>query len=562
MSALESEQPFFAKVETREAIVALANEQRLVVYAGAGVTIDRSDADWGGLVSGLLEPFVPDATVRAQLLDQHGAARAASIATQIYFDNHGENARDRMVDVLRVLLYASGSWREGTLARNIAHLLLAWNHRPISITRSAAAACIVTPNYDDYIVAELLAMRNERLRDATLDSAVPRLRVLYPTDLDPLDGGHVRPPPISFWVEGRRYPRRGEIACVHLHGLIPGTYDSTVARQMKLTPRFPVVGEEDYFLTEEASTLTLRGLLERNSLLIVGASMTDAPLLKALLATKDAAIRSNLKRYVLLCTQNWPQTGEPESLKRLTSERLKHLGVIAVFPDYYGQVAQFVQEIAICVSSLGDPQEYCLAKAPSRYGQRLLRWWKEWSALRDGREQERQEDVHGLLRDMLHDVIVPKTGASSAETFKLELWTRWQPSSIRSLRLWASSTGPWIDEQTMREGRIKSGSPYLSVEAFCNGRPTPKFLRDDEDPESRWRTYISTPVSHLDEYGAVPVGVITLASMAPPASSAINPQENRSALRGVLNLMRTTGEACISTAEDAVAIAREGYELG
>lgn len=93
---LEQAQPLFHRQSIKNTIVQIAANGHLVVYAGAGVTIDRSSLGWNELVSGLLENYIKPEDQRRELLSKLTGLQGASAAAQMYRDDHKAEFRDRL----------------------------------------------------------------------------------------------------------------------------------------------------------------------------------------------------------------------------------------------------------------------------------------------------------------------------------------------------------------------------------------------------------------------------------------------------------------------------------
>lgn len=517
MSVLEQAQPLFHRQSIKETIAQIASNKRLVVYAGAGVTIDRSSLGWNELVSGLLENYIRPESQRKELLAKLPGVQGASAAAQMYYDDHKSEYRDRLTDQLRVLLYNSGQWQKGRLARNLGELVTALNLKALN-SGDEMGSCIVTPNYDDYIYEELVDADITRKRKRRGSRSAPEL--LFPTVGEPLDGSRANRA-LNDWVKDPTFPRPSTTPCIHLHGFIPRNSNGPLAAQY----RHPVVSEQDYFDTEELSFTALKALMSKSALLIVGASMTDPPFLRALAATKS----SGFDRFALVPMPSALSPADRAALHRNARERFQHFGVTPIFLDYYGQIQQFVREVTTA-AKLDDPSNYLSDREPIRYGRRLSAWWDQWIEQIHASYSDQQSLVHTIL-DVARIMLSSILDASPSELFKIELWVRWNPEQLRRLNLWASSVGTWVDEESMRWGNIELESEYQAVRAFTAGRPTYFALDEEESPTQRWRTYLSIPLYWTSaDHGEVTVGVLAIASMSESTQSALNPSTNKSKL--------------------------------
>src|SRR4051812_38714422 len=100
--------PFLKRPETQEFIVDIATADPLVIYVGAGVTIDRTGQSWGQLIEGMLDVTADgsDEGLRRRIVSSLGPMQAASIAEQLYLGCFGpdkKDVRNRMTDRIRTL---------------------------------------------------------------------------------------------------------------------------------------------------------------------------------------------------------------------------------------------------------------------------------------------------------------------------------------------------------------------------------------------------------------------------------------------------------------------------
>lgn len=476
---------FFRNGTTKRHIGALAESEALCIYAGAGATIDQTGLSWSGLAELLLRESLPPGASLPENLDSLGVQRLASVASERLERTFGETTQERIAQLLRPVLYRDSSWVPGRLLENIVQLAQARASRDLPLS-------VLTTNYDDYLQRAF---------------------------------------------SGRTGQDDSLIQVVYLHGRIPSEGAAT-----------PIVfSEADYNSSSDGVTAALVANFAQQDVLIVGSSMTDPPLLRALLETKEEATRSGRKRLILMPQQGngLAQTPAGQTLLR---DAARHFGCEVAFPDFYSQVAQFIHEVRTC---LQYPSEYSKEVSTIRYGARLNRWWTTWMAATEQDLDAQQSGDHQALRTLLQD-IRSMIKAPEHEALKIELWIRWKPES-RKLRLWCSSIGPWSDRNSMREGDIRADSPYVSVRAFCEGRP----LLDSSDSEpDRWRSYLAIPVGVTIESGNDTshdhvAGVITLASMSAVAESSVS-LNNRAALRrAILELYRVASSILQRQPEDA-----------
>lgn len=529
--------PFLYRKQTHEDVAAIAHLNPLVIYAGAGATIDKSGINWETFVEGLLEPNIPDANRRKQIVKSQGIQQAASIACQIFKDIHcasdpeesfddlagasecqlGTNSfwHERLCDQVRTLLYGNArTWGEGRLAENITtYLLLRQQHR----YRSALA----TVNYDDYLIRELGetidAAKKERIPTPDIDLRYPEWLVDK--------NGHPAPDSATDSAKGG-----SSLPCYLLHGYVPrNTRDHPACH--------PIISERDYHDSAPHTEGTLTTLLSSSNMLIIGASLADPPLNRALLRTKN----SKYSRYALLPLQGseWEsfRAGSPALGLHDIRARFVHLGVKPIYPDFFIEAGQFVDELVACFQAgLKSPSKipYPYHHSPSRYDARLAAWWKKWTTndTDPEKQSEKQDSHHEVLFRVMHSVrTLLETPAD--EQLKVELWILWNPEHQQTLRLWASSVGPRKAVDTMHSESIPSDDTSIAVAAFRKG--STHFSATET---GMWPTCLASPLwLTTSECRPVPVGVVTLASTKGSTSGSIS-QYNRASVIRALRIIR------------------------
>lgn len=494
------EVPFFHDPHTHGEISSLSVLETVVIYAGLGVTIDRTQLNWRGLVAGLLEDLgLTEAQQQAVFAAAGGSdIAAASIAFELYADSAGKNALKNMQKRMRSLLYPVHLVSDaGQLITALGTLMDAWS-------QAGKTVVVVTPNYEDELLTLLKGMTSSSVQEVHVNSGTA------PADAEAL-----------LATPGMKY--------VYLHGSIPDTGPMTK----------PVLHERDYFESEESVRGFLTTLFRGASTLFIGTSLTDPPLVAALLGSQD----SGHIRYSLhpLQASSWPtDLAERRDQVAYHDLRLRHLGVRGIYPDYFGQTAQFLHEVREC-QRRGLPYE--AAKFDSRYGQRLCRWWDKWSP-KFG-TAARQPTAHKALATLLDDGIRPILGTT--EEMKIELWLRWEPEGRRQLALWASSTGTWRSTSTMRMVDIEAGSPWVAASIFTQGR-----IVRSKGTWGRWKHFAGVPLDYTEgDSPAVPIGAIVLASMSGDPKGALVDRSKSAALVAALELLQGAGQQILETGKYA-----------
>ncbi|MFH5878790.1 SIR2 family protein [Arthrobacter sp. NA-172] len=399
-------------------------------------------------------------------------------------------------DKLSQILYREDQWNRGLITGNIAQLAVyaAMSGRPVKI---------LTTNYDTHIENAFHDLI-KRLRAETSDG--------IPTPNWPgLRWRTVCAPNVTEEVVEEAPPTGEAIEIVYLHGRVSkdGRADGLV-----------VLTESDYACSLEPvlAELTASFCLPETRVLIIGSSLTDPPLVKALALTKHP---SRLR----VALQTLPDDLETLSARDaapavdLLDKRSQHLGIRMLHPLNYGQIAQFPEETSICLvhRALGAKVgSYRAKKTGVRYGQRLNYWWPQWQKRLPPDHTQSDFDT---LRDVL--AAAPKflRNGKSDESFRLELWVRRDVDlERRSVTLWANSVGPIVERGFLRTELIVHNSANSSVRALMAGKPTRNHIAglNLSSESSRWKSFLSVPIyvqvhPNLMLGGGVPVGVITLA---------------------------------------------------
>lgn len=524
-----SEVPFFHEPETHRAVGVLAGSDTIVIYLGAGVTIDKTGVGWTDLVRRLLqqEPFHDLIRPRdAELVAGHlSPVEASTLAAHYYRSVHGDDWRPSLHATLQSLLYPGGYWRAGLLARNVVRLATA-------LAASGKEVLLVTTNYDTHIedeFQELASLAVDQEPDALLPEIV--VKVLGAT-------GHTISP---------TEPSSGRIVLTYLHGRVPRTGQ---------TLGLVALTERDYFVLRSDVLDQLQSLFAKGSLFILGSSLTDPPLLAALQQASD----SGANRYALTPVKSYRFWNEPDTavvkLKHHLHERMREFGVELLFPDFYYQVPQFCEELITAVARISPSSRGYAADRDVRYGQRLDDWWKLWRARVETDPNERPyEHLANTLESVKSTLAPARHGItdSAGEHLKIEVWARWEPSAVsRRIALWAASGGIRMDYSSLRQEELVSDSSIHSVQAFLAGKP---LLTEASVPganrwrDGRWSTFLSVPITLDRPLGSVPVGVVTLAGSKPADQSRISVPDTNGML-ALVEAMQTCGRDILSPASD------------
>lgn len=507
--------PFFKHQSTHESLRELAGAENLVIYCGAGVSVDRTGVTWSALVKGIFKiaravrssKVAESSSIEYLLANLENPKQSSSILVES-FSPPGQAENEFLTPKLHDILYDQNGWSRGYMLRNLIQL---------SMTAAAAGrnVTIVTTNYDSYIEHEFEDRHAGLVSAGAILEKLPGLRRRV---LNGDSSTHV-----EICAQGAT---AGKVEIIYLHG--------RVDRHNGPTEGEIVLTEASYALTHNrsASILTECFSGESKGVLVVGASLTDEPLIQALALSKSA----HNARYALVASPDAlvhlkaPESDitsqiSQKSLGEAYQLRGKHLGIHLLRPLNHSQSAQFLEELRIAVGSndvTGDDGYYAAPANGASYPERLSRWHQEWEKRADTNDPA---SAHRVLRSGLDNGIklALKEKHSASELFRVEIWVRKNPrSSNRSLTLWATSTGPIVDRSTMRSDPIRRNSTNASVRALMDGRPRLMSIEELGLPSdaSRWQTFLSMPVFVQVEIDSgafntssyVPAGVITLTS--------------------------------------------------
>ena len=507
-----AEEPFLRQDETLGALAALSDTNHLVIYCGAGVSIDRTGVTWSALLRGVYKRAragLPDKSPNHDsvdfLLDQLENPREAASVLIESFKQPGQPENDFLTHKLHDILYEQNGWSRGFMLRNLVQFSLA----AASASRNIL---IITTNYDSYIEDEFVVQYDDMANKGLPKANLPGLR------RRPLVAGGapytiVRPKGRqSSWVE-----------IVYLHGRVDSK-DAPPEGQI-------VLSENSYAATIRQSTSILESAFsgDEKGVLVLGASITDAPLINALSNTRQKAG----KRFALVTMPTALDRASSATTDHINTKtvaqalrkRGDHLGITILNPMSHHQSSQFLEELRVSCSArdkTNDPTFYGDIDHGISYSSRLAAWHELWAARKNTLDPDYAYTVLSSgLETGIRLALKPK--ASKGERFRAEIWVRKNPrSDNRTLTLWATSTGPINDRSVLRTEPIRRHSNNASVRAFTDGRPLRLGIEDLDFPSgaSRWQTFFSMPIFinveiKIDgntDSAYVPVGVITLTS--------------------------------------------------
>ncbi|ORB12584.1 hypothetical protein BST36_29975 [Mycolicibacterium moriokaense] len=323
----------------------------------------------------------------------------------------------------------------------------------------------------------------------------------------------------------------GIIDFIYLHGRISPSHRDPLRGRVAFT-------ELDYAELRPATSELLCGLFSSSALLVIGASLTDPPLLSALQETArpDSAGVGRECRSALLPipaiqarVTRTVDADETRSLRTQHVARMKSLDVTLLVPDFFSSVAQFCDELDCATYRNSQPGDSPTDAGPHGYWQRYTYWWEHWYANRFHNPRFMRvfdRYLRAYLAELTADVLIDQ---GREERFKIDIWAIWDPASERRyLKRWASTSWPrcrWDEndirnlENHARQAEIARNTKYPCVIALIDGRPQlHRFdLPETDDPNespraSRWPVVLSVPILVSADHTQTAVGVITLAT--------------------------------------------------
>jgi len=527
---------FFHLRSTHKLIDDLSALDPVTLYVGAGASIERTGLSWAGLSAQLLDRDLGDYSERIELVRAMSPLQTSSAIAERFRASRTDGWRDRLREAIGDHLY------RGPLDQTSY-----FNDRVIGAANALIAAgksvIVVTPNYDQFLIDALDDLEDSQSTETVVVAAYSRREILaFGVD------NHGKPidPAKQLKILKKCMADQSVLCIVYLHGF--------VGREARSEPQLkdacPVVSEKDYAVTRENSQLILQKLFTGRNVIIVGSSVTDPPLVHALLdsrymtasgmqATGDS--KDKLRRIAIIPSRTHHSRDlDGKNLTRLREmekERASHIDVELIAPPFYFQAPQILEELRVDLVA-EHLSAYSDAQAAHRYGYRLSDWWFQWLYGNDTNMVDRQADAHKFLREQALRDVRDILKSPADEALKLEAWIRWYPEE-RQLGLWASSTGTWPDFDTMRKDPLSLGSNFAATRAFLNGAPN--YMKSGSQ-NSPWRSYLAKPIRYLEEdyYAHIPVGVISVASSREQDDSSINPRFRRATAK-LFNYLDSVG---------------------
>jgi hypothetical protein len=468
---------FFSDLTTTEAIVDLASATRLTIFVGAGVSADQNIPKWSDLVRDLMLRRIGKAEDSTNLVDDILAnyleLPSASIVDRLYeekWPRHG--TRHRNSDIRSAIYGTPAQPRKvNTSPSLIKEILL-------------VAAAMKTLGRDVHIVTTNYDCLFEELRQT--DEEVKQVFTHYNVELLPLA---VEPP---LEVEPSAIP------LVYIHGRIPrkGPYSDLV-----------VFSEPDYVAWMQRSDLRdyLSRRFDHGYTLVLGASLRDYNIITYLKRTHSP----EAVRYALMPVQGdtayaMKSSEQYSKLTKMQDLRGRALGIALLHPDFFGQVFQFVHELALAVTNNASGDSY----ADIAYMRRVETWWAAFESRKYASDRVRQAGTRKLQAASQE----LRTFVPEANHIKLEVWIRAHFSVTddpRALEMWCSSQSMWLSKGTHwpHTAALTLNSTLPAIVCFANRGFVYGAVTGRSD--KRWTHYAALPiVLESKPYLSVPVGSV------------------------------------------------------
>lgn len=552
----------------------LAIEDELVIFAGAGCSIEAGLPNWRGLVSRYINlallmqsgievdperPKLSQDIIPQKLLERFGdPPHLAIIADEIV-------GAYRRHEVLNLALYPDRQEpTPGPTAKEIAKLYRAR-------LQAGRKTYIVTTNYDPLLEVALNEYVRDRLPNIG-DAHGFGLKALFQSetpvgedsakddsgDGEPAGVTMTRTTELAEELERRFHPGNAATTdahiptVFHLHGAIDFREGEEGIRPIVLT-------EKDYASYEYAAQLALAPLLKKPCLMI-GLGLQDHDVVNALYyemeenesdgsaeETSSGEQSARIPRYVIALDEmkrvdEGAETNPvAEQVRRLESQRLQLLGLTPLkHLKSYSQIPQVIHEMGVATTLANEhDRSDCVAYWNSQsesYGKRLSRWKEDFTARYlpiDETDEQRekfvseQQRVSDEIDNALREILEEHVGATVvSDELAIHLWARSNDEDSYEVFLWCGN------EYARRRGvplglnrGIEESKFNLALRQMFRGVSTRGFW--PAEARSRWAQVMAVPIISLTrdarhKYGRLLLGVATLSTNLPPELSDLS----------------------------------------
>lgn len=499
------DEPFFHREGTRAAIKELATTNSIVLFVGAGLSVDQGLPTWSEIV----ESLIGDSSYRIPNVTDEARNAFTKYLTTMDLLAGGSIAKaimgPELLDLVRNHLYFDDERKAqrpatgGIFANAVAAFAL---YCRIS---GDCDVTLITTNYDSLI--------EEAFSNSNALSAM-------------MAGHGLRVVPV---FDETYVAEQSDVPIYHIHGFVP---------RQGIGSKDVVISERDYGAgTNLAWSADLLDRVRSATWLILGASIQDPHLSRHLSRTAQAnetatARRAKpVKRYAASALQSQPWSHEETQLRDALlwadAQRLATLGVEAIQADFFMQIPHLLNEVRLARSE--GLKKYMSPRSDIRYGQRLMKWWGAIQKTRLADSTDRsfaksQAKINELMlafRGRLETELSLTNQRAGSERIKVELWVR-NPLS-RCLELRGSSEYVSTERFHTPARPLSPSSSFASVKAFCYGSIQHVSIPAEY---SRWQHFVGIPLQ-LPSWRQLPVGTLTIASTHPKETSLLYKAEGK-----------------------------------
>jgi len=444
------------------------HDGNITLVVGAGASMEANLPSWPTLVNRLLQRLAEeqvDASIRSRWIEEMRAESLMAAAAVVEALSANE---EEFHDRVRAALYGgqpTTAYQPQALAQQVA-----WFKQTLG-----ASVRIATGNYDGLL--------EQALQDAGLS--------------------------VHSYIQRSEEPA-GSAAVYHLHG--------------RLIPAYPrtgriVLSEADYARVQQERSWQdqfMRDALDNSLCIFIGASLTDPNLIRWLYryTTENMAVAGHIAIFTRQAAPALPRDVRP-AVEEAVRARWQRVHVNAVFADFFGEVAQFLHEVAA--------RKTRTDVLP--FAERANRYFDEARALMVPADpvafRSAQTRVSAFLRERLQgvrDIAAAGDVDVSAEVLGLGLWG--VNHATGEVGLWATTDREFTEPGAVIYNALEYESRWIASEAVTRGVPVE---RDPRVYASRWRLIRGIPivVPRDRRPGRVVVGALTLTSMTPLSESPL-----------------------------------------
>jgi SIR2-like domain len=525
-------------------VLDLAMSDELLIFVGAGCSIEAGLPDWKRLVSRYInlalliqsemeltaEPADPRKIIPQELLENFGLPGHIAVIADAIVGMHRRN------EILSLALYPDAQEPEpGPTAQEIANLYRA------RFSAGLKETYIVTTNYDP-----LLEIALEQYFTDLLPGKVGTPKGFGLNEVFPEDLAEEETPTEAlercFAQDGEKHDPK----VFHLHGSVDFRDRSESIEPVLLT-------EQDYAKSQHLAQLALSTLLVDRNCLMVGLSLEDNDVLTALyskLKTKEntqTVLPPKGSRFVVAFNGLKQAGAKPEDepaskqVSRLEAQRLQMLDVAPLkHLKNFAQIPQVIHEMSVAVdlghrsTRKGGVTSAAYWKSKKNYDNRLNLWKEDFAAhyalegkrgperTKFARMQKRISETIQYALDGILEELIELTSVS--DELAIHAWARRHTGKALEMFLWGGNEyARGVPNSLSRN--IEHSEFDIPIRQAFEGVASRRLLPASE--YSRWSQIMAVPViSSMSEvkhsYGRLLLGVMTLSTNLPPDESDLS----------------------------------------